>query len=299
MADAEVPPLVPKVLRLGAFGVAYHDAGAGPPILFVHGLGSSRLAWARVLGPLAVDHRVIAPDLPGFGDSDKPRYRYTIPFYAARLVRLLDELGIESCAWVGHSMGAQIALWAALHHPERVRALALVAPAGIETFSEQERRALEATVTPAWVRRQTPRQIRDALSLAFHRVPAEAELLLRRRLRMRGPELEGYAHAFAQGVRAMLEAPVHDRLAEVRQRALVLFGDNDRLVPNRLFRPHHSPRALAQEAGRRLGAEVALLPRTGHLLAFEDPAGFVRELRRFLANAAPHNNDVAAHKRLG
>lgn len=286
----------PCVVRVGAFGIAYHDEGSGPPLLLVHGLGSSSLAWARVFDTLAEAHRVIAPDLPGFGDSDKPRYRYTIPFYAERLLRLMDELGVERCAWVGHSMGAQVAIWAALHHPERMSSLVLVAPAGIETFSPIERHALTTMITSGWVMRQRERQLRDALALAFHRVPAEADWLLQRRLRLKGPELSGFAHAFAQGVRAMLDAPVLHRLEEIRAPSLVLFGEQDRLVPNRIFRPHGRPRDVAARAAAGLNAKSVLLPHAGHLLAFEKPEEFIHELLGFLQNAAVPHFDVAAQQ---
>jgi len=287
------------VARVGAFRIAYHDEGAGTPLLLIHGLGSSSLAWARVFDALSARHRVLAPDLPGFGDSDKPRYRFTIPFYAERLVRFMDELGLKRCAWVGHSMGAQIAVWAALHHPERVSALALAAPAGVESFSPLARHALTTMVTPGWVRRQGERQIREALNLAFFRTPSEASWLLERRLRFTGSELDGYAHAFAQCVRAMLDAPIHARLPEVTQPSLVLFGEQDRMVPNRFFHPLSTPQQVAEQAARGLGCDSVLLPRAGHLLAFERPELFSRELLGFLQNAAAQHYDVAAHNAMG
>lgn len=271
------------MVQVGSFRLAVRDLGSGPPLLLVHGLGSSSLAFARVAIPLASFHRVIAVDLPGFGDSDKPKYRYTIPFYAQRLVRLLGKLGIERCAWAGHSMGAQISLWAAIHHPQHVDSLALAAPAGFETFTPKQRALMENTLTPAWVRGQGRRQLRDSLALAFHRMPREADWLLERRLKMHGGELEGYAHAFSQGVRAMLDAPVRHQLHEVRQPALVLFGDRDRLVPSPVFSPRDSPQSIGLAGAEAMGARSVLIKETGHLLPFERPERFTQELLQFLA----------------
>lgn len=260
----------------------------------MHGLGSSGLVFARAVATLSTRHRVIVPDLPGFGDSAKPFYDFSIPFYAETLVRFLEHLGVERCPWVGHSMGAQIALAAALDHPAHVESLVLVSPAGIETFSFSQRRVLELTVTPAFVRKQLPHQIRDAMALAFHRMPSEAERLIARRTQMMGAELEGYAHAFSAGVRAMLATPVRRRLRDVAHRCVILMGDDDRLVPNRVFHPAQSPEQLMRAAAPDLRAEVVMFQRTGHLLPFERPGRFAGEVLAFTkATAAVNRHPVS------
>ena len=159
--------------------------------------------------------------------------------------------------------------------------MVLASPAGIETFSPAQRRVLEVTVTPDFVRKQLHGQIRDSLALAFYRMPPEAQWLIDRRTRMVGAELEGYAHAFAAGVRAMLANPVRRRLAEVQQSSVILMGDHDRLVPNRVFHPGQSPEQLMSAAAPDLGAEVMMFQRTGHLLPFERPGRFAGEVLAF------------------
>ncbi|MEM9067335.1 MAG: alpha/beta fold hydrolase [Myxococcota bacterium] len=277
----------PRMCQVGAFRIAYREWGRGPVLLLVHGLGSSSLAWMRCVEQLCERHRVIAVDLPGFGESEKPKYHYTLSFYASRLVTFLDAMSIARCHWVGHSMGGQIAVWAALRHPERVESLVLVAPAGLERFRPEQARVLRQTVTPSWVRRQTPSQLRKALATAFHELPREADALLTRRLSFRGTELDGYAHAFARGVNAMLDDPIADCLPHVTAPSLVLFGATDRLVPNRMF-SSLQPVDIARRAGAGLGAEVVLLPQTGHLVPFERPSAFSGQLTAFLGNAASH-----------
>ena len=283
--DDGLHPWPAAVLQpVGSFRLALHVLGDvdAPPVLMVHGLGSSSLAFAPAARRLASTHRVICVDLPGFGDSDKKRYRYTLAFYAERLVRLMDVLGLERCPWVAHSMGAQIAIWASLLYPDRISSLVLAAPAGLESFRPHERALLEQTVSPGWVRRQKERHVRENMALAFHRMPKDVEILVQRRLAMKGPELDGFAHAFAASVRAMLEAPVRKRLGEVRAPTMVLFGDDDRLVPNRMFRPRLRPHHLLEQAREVMGAETVLMEDTGHLLPFEQPVAFVEAIRPFL-----------------
>lgn len=105
----------------------FEDNGQGTPLLLVHGILVSSLEWEDVAPRLARKHRVIAPDLPGFGRSAKPRhFPYGRVGYCEHLVALLDELGIEKATLIGHSMGGGIAAELAARSPERVDRLVLV-----------------------------------------------------------------------------------------------------------------------------------------------------------------------------
>jgi len=88
---------------------AYRRAGEGPALLLLHGVGDSSAGWGPVLGELARHHTVIAPDLLGHGESDKPRADYSIAAYANGMRDLLDVLGVESATVVGHLFGGGVA----------------------------------------------------------------------------------------------------------------------------------------------------------------------------------------------
>ena len=106
---------------------------AGPPdaepVLLVHGLGATKASWLTIVPQLARTYRVIAIDLPGFGASDKPRGRYDAPWFAERVTRFLDAAGVDSAYVVGNSMGGRISIELGMEHPDRVRAIACLAPA--------------------------------------------------------------------------------------------------------------------------------------------------------------------------
>ena len=105
------------------------EAGRGPAALLLHGLGATKVSFLPTLNALADTHRVIAVDLPGFGDSDKPiRGAYDAPFFASAMTALLDALELERAHVVGNSMGGRVALELGLRSPERVDRLALLAP---------------------------------------------------------------------------------------------------------------------------------------------------------------------------
>jgi len=105
------------------------EAGAGRPVVLLHGLGATKASFLPTLAALAGSQRTIAIDLPGFGDSVKPLgARYDASFFARSVVALLDALELERADVVGNSMGGRVAIELGLRHPDRVRRLALLAP---------------------------------------------------------------------------------------------------------------------------------------------------------------------------
>ena len=116
-------------LPASGLGLHLYDTGGEEksPVLFIHGLGDEADTWRHVLPAMPPGWRGLAPDLPGFGRSDKPDASYSIPFFAGVLLALLDSLSIARAAVVGHSAGAIVAHQIALAHPERVSRLVLIA----------------------------------------------------------------------------------------------------------------------------------------------------------------------------
>ena len=107
------------------------EAGTGPNLILVHGYLASHTTWQAVVAPLAKEFHVVAPDLPGFGDSEKPppgRYAYTLSAFAESLVDLIATLEVNRAAIVGQRMGAFVALTVAERYPDLVEKLVLVSP---------------------------------------------------------------------------------------------------------------------------------------------------------------------------
>jgi pimeloyl-ACP methyl ester carboxylesterase len=110
---------------------AYLDAGRGPTLLLIHGIGDSSDSWRPVIEQLAMDHRVIVPDLLGHGRSEKPRADYSIAAYANGMRDLLTVLDADRATVVGHSLGGGVAAQFAYQFPERCERLVLVGSGGI------------------------------------------------------------------------------------------------------------------------------------------------------------------------
>jgi pimeloyl-ACP methyl ester carboxylesterase len=121
------PPNVPGVehrfVRAGAIRMHVAEAGAGDPVLLLHGWPQHWYCWRRVIPRLADDHRVLCADLRGFGWSDAPRSSYAKQELAGDVIALLDALELDRVRLVGHDWGAFVAFLVALRAPERVSEL--------------------------------------------------------------------------------------------------------------------------------------------------------------------------------
>lgn len=131
-------PLNPEIARsIVAAGITtnYHDLGSGFPVLMLHGSGPGVSAWANwrlVMPQLAERARVIAPDMAGFGYTERrPDLRYDMDTWVAQAVGMLDALGIERADLVGNSFGGGLALQVAIRHPQRIRRLVLMGSVGV------------------------------------------------------------------------------------------------------------------------------------------------------------------------
>src|SRR3954469_15026515 len=109
--------------------ISYLEAGTGDPVVCIHGLGGTKGSFLPTVAALADEYRVIALDLPGFGDSDKPiAVPYNASYFADATTALMDELGIDQAHVIGNSMGGRVALELGFEHSDRTKKLALLAP---------------------------------------------------------------------------------------------------------------------------------------------------------------------------
>jgi pimeloyl-ACP methyl ester carboxylesterase len=128
------PVITESRIRLSAGEMAFTSAGSGRSVLvLIHGLGGSRQTWRQLIPTLARTHTVIAPDLPGHGESDSPAGDYSVGAHSCAVRDLLLALGHQRVSFVGHSLGGGIALQMAYQFPERVERLMLISSGGLGT----------------------------------------------------------------------------------------------------------------------------------------------------------------------
>jgi 3-oxoadipate enol-lactonase len=213
---------------------------------------------------LAPRRRVIAPDLPGHGQSDRwhPPADVSIAMYRDAVGTLCAQLKIEKVILVGHSMGALVALSAAATWPERVAGLVLVGGgAKLAVGNGVFRR----------IREEFPHFAAWLATLAFS--PATPAELVER---WAGISQTADAEITEADFRAVERFDGRELLARVRTPTLIVGGQDDLLTPPR----------LSEELGAIAGSRVVLLPRAGHMMALEQPDAFFAELDPFLAALA-------------
>src|SRR4051812_2896767 len=129
--DAREAARTTRFATVHGYRRAYRLAGHGPAVLLIHGIGDSSSSWVPVMSALAERFTVIAPDLLGHGNSDKPRGDYSVGGFANGMRDLLEVLGIARATVVGHSLGGGVASQFAYQYPQRCERLVLVSSGGI------------------------------------------------------------------------------------------------------------------------------------------------------------------------
>ncbi|MGY2083245.1 alpha/beta fold hydrolase [Blastococcus sp. SYSU DS0539] len=280
---------------------AFIRAGDGPPLLLLHGIGNNCQTWAGVIDRLARTHTVIAPDLLGHGDSDKPRGDYSIAAYANGMRDLLTVLDIERATVVGHSLGGGIALQFAYQFPERCQRLALVGSGGLGPElsaglraatlpgAELVLTALAGVSGPLRTGMRTVDRIGDLAGWRRVRDLAEAgDALLAlkdveaRRAFLR--TLRGVVDSRGQAVTALDRLYLADAIP-----MLVIWGDRDPIVPSMHA---DTVRSLVPRA------RVEMFPGAGHWPHLDEPERFCDVLLDFIATTEPAAHDLESWRAL-
>lgn len=274
-----------KSINLKSETIAYAEEGAGEKtLLFIHGLSSNLDAWKKNIGELKSDYRTIAVDLPGYGKSSRNRKDYSLKDYADMLQEFIQKKDLKNVILVGHSMGGQIAMHSVLEYPETFEKLILIAPAGIETFTEQEAALMKTSYSPAMVVNTTDEQILVNYKLNFFEFPEDAQVMVDDRIRIKSAEdFPDYAEVVVNNIHAMLDAPVIDRIKEIEIPVLMIFGKNDMLIPNKYLHPSESIENLVKVSEEKFpDLEVEIIDKAGHFVNFEKAEEVNEEIREFL-----------------
>lgn len=241
----------------------YFAGGNGPPLLLLHGLGSSAEDWSLVLGTLTPAHRVYAPDLLGWGGSDRPRDGdYSIAAQTELVRGFMDAAGLPRADVGGVSMGGWVAVRLAALHPERVRRLVLIDSVGLD---------FPTTLNESSFAPQTMDEARHLLWLQSDRFTTLPDFVVADFLRH--ARLKTWL--LRASMRSMLthRDTMDGKLQRVTMPVLLVWGANDRLAPPSLAQRFHQQ--LPQ-------SRVVMVPGCGHLAVVECRARVMPEIVQFL-----------------
>jgi pimeloyl-ACP methyl ester carboxylesterase len=248
--------------------VAYAQQGrlALPPLVLLHGWASSHKFWKYAFSAFSPRWRVIAPDLVGFGLSEKPDRDYRIEALSDWLGKFFDALKLDQVVLVGHSMGATISLLHALDHPGRIRKLAVVNPlvVGATAFNAKTRFCMAPGIRRLLFLGSRLTPIRRWVTRDFSYVAAYDEELSEDLIR-------GTYQSTFDSLRSAAKVDLRARLPQLSVETLSIGTDRDQLVASAQY-------DLVPAQRRELIAD------TGHIPMIERPAEFNRILNEFLSH---------------
>jgi 2-hydroxymuconate-semialdehyde hydrolase len=253
----------------------YHDEGEGPVVLLIHGSGPGVSAWANwrlTLPPLAKRFRAIAPDVLGFGYTERPAgVPYDVDSWVRHLTGLLDALGIDEVSVVGNSFGGGLALRLALTEPQRVRRLVLMGSVGL-TFPITE------ALDKVWGFEPSVEEMRRLLdTFAYDNSLVSNDLAqLRYEAATRPGVSEAYSSMFPEPRQRVLDAMslTEEQISKITQETLVIHGRDDKVIP--LEASERLVRAIDR-------AQLHVFGRCGHWVQIEHSDRFARLVSDFLA----------------
>ncbi len=268
------PAIVAKDATVLGFRLHYVEAGRGPTVVLLHGIGGSGARWRPNIEALASDFHVIALDQIGFGESDKPLANYHNGMLAEFLVGFLKSIGSPRATLVGNSMGGNVAMYAAIHHPEAVDRLVLVDGGGFADPSAPPRtmNAHMRQIANGVTRDET----REYFRLLFHDDSLVTDAMVEDALALRlrsAFSISKMLDAGGKGLGAFGEEDVR----RVKAPTLIVWGRDDELMNVRIA--DALERAIA-------GSKKVIVDNAGHMPQLERPAEFNRIVRDFL-NTTP------------
>jgi len=279
-----------QVVRMMYMDVAPSGAANGGVVLLMHGKNFGADYWGSTIRALsAAGYRVIAPDQIGFGKSSKPDVRYTFAQLAENTARLLDHLNVPRVAVVANSMGGMLAVHFTRAYPQRVSALVLEDPLGLEDYVKYIPPQQTENLTKLEMA-QTPATYRSFLKGYFPNWQPDFERFVEQFARVQqSAEYPRYAKVSALTYQMIYDGPIFDELARLEVPTLLIIGQQDRTVFGRRFAPPEVVKPLGNfpQLGKNAqmaipGSKLVEFEGVGHVPHLEVPDKFQAALLQFL-----------------
>lgn len=263
---------VSHITLSGGVDLAYCNAGKGDnTLVFVHGLAGYAPVWNAQLNGLSRDFHCLAIDLPGNGKSPSGAYPYSMVFYAECLARFIEsECGGETIL-CGHSMGAQISMMTAIRYPHLVKKLVLIAPAGFEYFHPAEIGIMEHALDLGQIWGLDGSYIDTVIRQSFYQEnPASEKIISDLKNLAKEHKMRLWHDMIVASIKSMLREPVEPFLKQIQQKCLIIFGEQDAMIPNRWLHFTETTSGIAYKGAALIEqSELHLIPAAGHFVQME------------------------------
>ncbi|MGE8499471.1 MAG: alpha/beta fold hydrolase [Pseudomonas sp.] len=273
LVEQQLAGLSSKQLTVGDLSIHYYEGGptTAETLLLVHGFGADKDNWLRFARHFTTRYRVIAVDLPGFGNSDRPRASYDVGTQVERLATFTQALGIQRLHLVGNSMGGHISALYAARYPQQILSLGLFAPSGIHAPHKSElfTRLENGEPNPLVVR--TPEDFEALLDFVFVEPPALPASVRHYLAERAAGNADHYQAVFEQLVSRYI--PLEPELPKIKAPTLLLWGKQDRVLDA-------SSIEVMQPLLQR--ASVVVMEHCGHAPMIERPKETAAHYQAFL-----------------
>jgi pimeloyl-ACP methyl ester carboxylesterase len=257
------------IVKIDGYSIRYleHGSSRTKHVLLLHGLGASAERWSKIIPLFAKHFHVVAPDIIGFGYSDKPEISYTIPFFLDFVKHFIYKLGMENMTLIGASLGGQIAAEFAIASKNMIDNLVLVTPAGVmKEPTPVLNYYIAAAMYPTF----------DNAKKAFRQMAGDPKAVdeVYARDFVNRMQLPNAKYAFMSSIMGSKGAPsLSGRLGEIEAPTLIVWGERDALIPVRYARKFQK---------EIKGSQLAIIKNSGHTPYFERPEIFSDIVLEFL-----------------
>jgi pimeloyl-ACP methyl ester carboxylesterase len=278
---AKYAPVPSSFISVDGMDVHFRDEGDATdsiPIVLIHGTGSSLHTYNDWTSKLIMDHRVVRMDLPGYGLTGPfPHRDYSIDNYVLFLKHFLETLGIKSCVLAGNSLGGRLAWNFTAEYPNMVEKLILIDASGYPSKAKSTPLAFKIAqtpiikniftfITPRFIAKASVENVyEDKTKVTKKLVDRYFELTLR----------EGNRQAFIDRFRIPSDTNSHKKIKLIAQRTLILWGEQDKLIPLKMAYQFHND--LANDT-------LVILKDVGHIPMEESPVQSLAPVIAFLKN---------------
>jgi pimeloyl-ACP methyl ester carboxylesterase len=272
--DSPAGDYMEESVLIDGINIYYGIEGDGEPLLLIHGMAFSHDIWEKTIMSASKFFKVYAPDLPGFGRSDKPAMDYGLPFYVDFIKKFMDMLNIDKCSLAGMSLGGEIAVEFASVYPERVDRLVIVSAGGFSPLIKNPRDypGLKPQVFSFL------RNDRDSLKqylegMLYNKKALREDLVEQEWARMKDP---AYRAVITRSMKYLstVDPAFPGTLSSIQAKTLIIWGKDDPVLPaeDAFMFNEHIP-----------DSDIILIERCGHVPVLEKNEELNRALLTFLA----------------
>jgi len=286
MTSINYPFTVKRQQIVDGIDIAFCDEGKGEQtFLFIHGLANYFPSWKHQIVSLKDQYRCVAIDLPGNGLSSSGDFPFSIFFYAECVAKFIEKLELKNVVLCGHSMGGQIAIVIALRYPHLLEKLILISPAGFEYYNSNEVFMLQQGLAIGDFFYSDAMHVETAIRQSFFKQNVEeSQLIADLKKIMDKHSKKNWKEMVTGSIKGMLNEQVSSFIRNITCPTLIIFGDKDQLIPNRMLHYGDTPESIAKYGASMIeNAKLKLINNAGHFVHIEKSEEVNCEIREFMS----------------